>query len=123
MDSLVPPRRFDGTGFQRWKILMQSHLQAKGLNVWRVTSEGMKRKSQQEKQYDAIAKYAILNSLGDNMFNRVFACKNAKELWKTISENHEDTKDVANEKYHFLMINLIVSSNLIMKMPKLCTHG
>ena len=36
------------------------------------------------------------------MFNRVFAYKNAKKLWKTISENHEETKDVANEKYHVL---------------------
>ena len=79
MDSLGPPPRFDDTGFQRWKILMQSHLQAKSLNVWRVTSEEMKGNSQQEKQYDAIAKCAILNSLGDNVFNRVFACKNAKK--------------------------------------------
>ena len=36
------------------------------------------------------------------MFNRVFAYKNAKKLWKTVSENHEETKDVANEKYHVL---------------------
>ena len=40
------------------------------------------------------------------MFNRLFACKNAKELWKTISENHEGTKDVANEKYHVLIDSL-----------------
>ena len=123
MDSLVPPPSFDGTGFQRWKILMQSHLQAKGLTVWRVTSEGMKGNSQQEKQHDAIAKCAILSSLGDNVFNHVFAYKNAKDLWKTISENHEGTKNVANERYHVSLINLIVSSNLIMKIPKLCTHG
>jgi len=124
MDSLGPPPRFDGTGFQRWKVLMQSHLQANGLNVWRVTSEGTKSNSQQEKQYDAIAKCAILNSLGENVFNLVFACENANVLWKTISENHEGTKDVANEKnIMFSLINLIVSDNLIMKMPKLCTHG
>ena len=42
----------------------------------------MKGNSQQEKQYDAIAKCAILNSLGDNVFNRVFACENAKDLGK-----------------------------------------
>ena len=48
MDFLGPPPRFDGTDFQRWKILMESHLQAKGLNVWRVTSEGMKNKGQQD---------------------------------------------------------------------------
>jgi len=100
MDSLGPPSRFDDTAFQRWKILMQSHLQAKGLNVWRVTSEGTKSNGQQEKQYDAIAKCAILNSLGESVFNRVFACENANVLWKTISENHEGTKDVANERYH-----------------------
>src|SRR6185295_13713365 len=106
MDSLGPPPRFDGTGFQRWKILMQSHLQAKGLNVWRVTSEGMKNKGQQEKQFDAIAKCAILSSLGDTVFNRVFACENAKDLWKTISENHEGTKNVVNEKYYVLIDKL-----------------
>jgi len=59
---------------------MQSQLQAKGLNVWRVTSEGMKSNSQQEKQHNAIAKCAILNSLGENIFNRVFACENANVL-------------------------------------------
>ena len=102
---------------------MQSHLQAKGLNVWRVTSEGTKCNSQKEKQYDAIDKCAILYSLSENVFNRVFACENAQVLWKTISENHEGTKDVANENIMFSLINLIVSSNLIIKMQKLCTHG
>ena len=85
---------------------MESYLQAKGLNVWRVTSDGVKSNSQQETQYDAIAKCAILSSFDDTIFNRVFACQNAKDLWKTISENHEDTKNVANEKYHVLIDKL-----------------
>ena len=106
MDSLGPPPHFDGTDFQQWKILMQSYLQAKSLNVWRVTSEGVKSNSQQESQYDAIAKCAILSSLGDNVFNRVFACENAKDLWKAISENHEGTKDVGEEKYHVFIDKL-----------------
>jgi hypothetical protein len=63
-------------------------------------------KGTQEKQYDAIAKCTILSSLGDNVLNHVFACKNAKDLWKTISENYESTKDVANEKYHVLVDKL-----------------
>ena len=29
-----------GTGFSRWKVLMQVHLQARGLDVWRVTELG-----------------------------------------------------------------------------------
>ena len=40
------------------------------------------------------------------MFNRVFACKNAKNLWKTNNENHGGTKDVANEKYDVLIDKL-----------------
>ena len=106
MDSLGPPPRFDGTGFQHLKILMEFHLQSMGLNVWRVTSEGMKSKGQQEKQFDAIAKCVILSSLDDKIFNRVFACENAKDLWKTIKENHEGTKNVANERYHVLIDRL-----------------
>ena len=85
---------------------MESHLQANGLNVWRVTNEGMKNKGQQEKQFDAIAKCVILSSLVDKIFNRVFACENAKELWKTINENHEGAKDVENERYHILIDRL-----------------
>ena len=76
---------------------MQSHLQAKGLNIWRVTSKDMKNNDQQEKQFDAISKCIILSSLEDNMLQM---------------------KDIM-----FSLINLIVSSNLIMKMLKLCTHG
>jgi hypothetical protein len=40
------------------------------------------------------------------MFNRVFACKNFFELWKTINENHGGTKNMANERYHALIDKL-----------------
>ena len=40
------------------------------------------------------------------MFNRVYSCENAKELWKTIIENHEGTENVANERYHVLIDKL-----------------
>ena len=71
---------------------MQAHLQATGLNVWRVVSDGMKKNGgQQEKQYDVTAKCIILSSLCDNVFNCVYTCENTKELWKTIIENHEGT--------------------------------
>ena len=80
MDPFRPAPRFDGTGFQRWKVLMQAHLQATGLNVWRVVSEGVKNNSQQEKQNDVTAKCIILSSLSDNVFNRVYSYANTKEL-------------------------------------------
>ena len=80
MDPFRIAPRFDETGFQCWKVLMDAHLQATGLNVWRVVSEGTKSNSQQERQYDATAKSIILSSLNENVFNRVFSCENAKKL-------------------------------------------
>ena len=69
-------------------------------------SEGVKNNGFQEKQHDVTAKYIILSSFCDNVFNRVYSCENAKELWKTINENHEGTKDIANERYHVLIDKL-----------------
>ena len=106
MDPFRNAPRFDGTGFQRWKVLMKSHLQTTGLNVRRVVSEEMKNTTQQEKQNDVIAKSIILFSLGDSVFNCVFSYKNAKELCKTINENHDGTKDVANDRHHVLIDKL-----------------
>ena len=48
----------------------------------------------------------FLSSLDENVFNRVFACENTKELWKTIMENYEGMEDVANERYHVLIDKL-----------------
>ena len=88
MDPFRNAPQFDGTGFQCCKILMQAHLQATGLDVWNVVSEGFKFKTLKEKQNDVITKSIILSSLSDNVFNRVYSCENAKELWKTIVKNH-----------------------------------
>ena len=95
---------FDGTSFPRWKVLMQAHLQAWGLDVWRVTELGKKNETKAEKQYDAIAKSTLLSSLCDSIFNRVFACENAHKLWKKIVENHEGTKRMLPTK------NIIISA-------------
>ena len=106
MDHFRPAPRFDGTGFQHSKVLMQTHLQVTGLNIWRVVSEGVKNNGQQEKQYDVTAKCIILSSLSDNVFNRVYSCENAKKLWKTIIENYEGTEDVANKQYRVFLDKL-----------------
>ena len=102
---------------------MQAHLQAKGLNVWRVTSEGMNDNSQQKKQHDAIAKCAILSSLGDNVFNRVFALKMPRNFGKLLVRTMKAQKMLQIKNIMFSLINLIASSNLMMRIPNLCTHG
>jgi hypothetical protein len=42
VDTLGLAPHFYGTGYPRWKVLMEAYLQAKDLDVWRVTDEGMK---------------------------------------------------------------------------------
>ena len=92
---------FDGMRFPRWKVLMQAHLQARGLDVWRVTKLGKKNETKAERQYDAIAKSILLSSLCDSVFNRVIANENAHKLWKQIVENHEGTKGCCQSKISY----------------------
>jgi hypothetical protein len=44
-----------------------------------------------------------LSSLDVGVFNRVFNCENSHELWKTIKEENEGSKEVANERYGCLL--------------------
>jgi hypothetical protein len=103
VDTLGLAPHFDGTCYPRWQVLMEAYLQAKDLDVWRVTDEGMKNGTRKEKQFDVTAKSIILSSLDVDVFNRVFTCENAHELWKTIKEKNEGSKEVANERYGCLL--------------------
>jgi hypothetical protein len=82
---------------------MEACLQAKDLDVWRVTDEGVKNGIKKEKQFNVIAKSIILSSLDVGVFNRVFDCENAHVLWKTINEKNKGSKKVANERYECLL--------------------
>ena len=83
----------------------------------------MKSNSQQEKQHNAIAKCAILSSLGDNVFNRVFAYKMLKDFGKLLVRTMKTLKMLQMKNIMFSLIDLIASNNLIMRMPKLCIRG
>jgi hypothetical protein len=48
-----------------------------------------------------------LSSLDVGVFNRVFNCESAHELWKTIKEQNEGSKEVANERYGCLLEEFI----------------
>jgi hypothetical protein len=104
VDSLGLAPHFDGTGYPRWMVLMEAYLQAKDLDIWRVTVEGVNNGTKKEKQFDVIAKSIILSSLDVGVFNKVFNCENAYELWKTIKEQNEGSKEVANECYGCLLV-------------------
>jgi hypothetical protein len=123
VDTLGLAPHFNGTGCPRWKVLMEVYLQAKDLDVWRVTDEGMKNGTKKEKQFDVIAKSIILSSQDVGVFNRVFTCENAHELWKTIKEQMRVQKKLLMNATVVSLRNSIALSNLQMKMPNLCTHA
>jgi hypothetical protein len=99
VDTLGLAPHFNGTSYPKWKVLMEAYLQEKDLDVWRVTDEGIKNGTSKEKQFDVIAKSTIVSSLDVGVFNRAFNCENANELWETIKEQNEGSKEVANECY------------------------
>jgi hypothetical protein len=103
VDTLGLAPNFDRTGYPQWKVLMEAYLQEKDLDVSRVTDEGTKNGTKKKKQFDVIAKSIILSSLDVGVFNRVFNCEKAHELWKTIKEKNEGSKEVANERYGCLL--------------------
>ena len=87
---------------------MQAHLKATGLEVWNVVNEGIKFKTLKEKQNDVIAKSIILSSLSDNRRLSLRTPRARRML---------PMKDII-----FLLISLIALSNLMKRMPNLCTH-
>jgi hypothetical protein len=123
VDTLGLAPHFDGMGYPRSKLLMEAYLQARDLDVWRVTDEGLKNGTNKEKQFDVIAKSIILSSLDIGIFNRVFTCENAHELWKTIKEQNQGSKELLMNATVVSLRDSIALSNLQMKMPNLCTHA
>jgi hypothetical protein len=59
VDTLGLAPHFNGRGYPRWMVLIEAYLQAKDLDVWRATDEGMKNCTKKEKQFDVIAKSII----------------------------------------------------------------
>jgi hypothetical protein len=123
VDTLGLAPHFDGTGYPRWKVLMEAYLQAKGLDVRRFTNEGMRNGTKKEEQFDVIVKSIILSSLDVGVFNRVFNCENAHELWKPSRSKMRVQKKLLMNATVVSLRNSIALSNLQMKMPNLCTHA
>jgi hypothetical protein len=122
VDTLGLAPHFDGTGYPRWKVRMKAYLQAKDLDVWRVTNERMRNGTKKENQFDVIAESIILSSLDVGVFNRVFNCEMLMSYGKpSRSKMRVQNKLLMNATVVSLR-NLIALSNMQMKMPNLCTH-
>jgi hypothetical protein len=59
VDTLGLAPHFDGMGYPRWNVFMEAYLQAKDLDVWKATDEGMKNGTKKVKQFDVIARVSF----------------------------------------------------------------
>jgi hypothetical protein len=123
VDTIGLAPHFDGTGYPWWKVLMEAYLQAKDLDVWRVTDEGMKNGTRKEKQFDVISKSIILSSLDVSVFNRVLLVKMLMSYGKPSRSKMRVQKKLLMNATIVSLRNSIALSNLLMKMPNLCTHA
>jgi hypothetical protein len=88
---------------------MSCYLEAKGLDVLRVTNVGMKPlkrptnptpSDEKELQFNAIAKNALYESFSIEVFNRVYSLPTAREIWLALQGLHEGTSDVREQKFN-----------------------
>ena len=106
MGTLRAPH-FDGTNYPYWEVRMASRLEAVGLDVWRVTNQGMnpiKRPDnpivgyKKEMHSNSIARDILLSSLSIGVFNRVSSLTGAHDIWLTLMSLHDGTRDVKEQK-------------------------
>jgi hypothetical protein len=123
VDTLGLAPHFDGTGYPRWKVLMEAYLQARDLDVWRVTDEGMKNGTRNEKQFDVIAKSIILSSLDVAFSIEFLLVKMLMSYGKPSRSKIRVQKKLLMNATVASLRNSIALSNLLMKIPNLCTHA
>ena len=95
---------------------------ARGLNVWRVTSEGVKNNGHQEKQNDVIARSILLSSLDDDIFSVYFHAQVRMICGRPSKRTMRAQRMCQMKNIKFSLGIFHNSSNMIMKMHTLGTH-
>ncbi|XP_043725710.1 uncharacterized protein LOC122672276 [Telopea speciosissima] len=98
--SITRPPRFNGLNYNHWKVRMKIFLQSLDYDIWKSiwTSDDKLRFTLNAKAMNAL--YCAL-SLEES--DRIFICKTAKEIWRTLELTHEDTKQVKDCKSYNLV--------------------
>ncbi|MQL86510.1 hypothetical protein Taro_019047 [Colocasia esculenta] len=110
--SVNKPPLFDGD-YNYWKTRMEFFLQGLDFQLWTIIEEGdlevtntkdkwidedKKKLSQNNK-----AKSILCCSLSKNEFNKISACKSAKEMWDKLRLTHEGTDKVKETRIDILV--------------------
>ncbi|GJX73997.1 zf-CCHC domain-containing protein [Tanacetum coccineum] len=122
--SMQRPPLFESDSFIYWKNKFETYVKSKDLDHWHVITNGDFQPIVQnpetkldgvipfEKQTDDLkkrlaknneAKMVIYNVLPRKEYERIFMCKTAKEIWKTLVITHQGNSQVKDNKIDLLV--------------------
>ncbi|MQL84774.1 hypothetical protein Taro_017295 [Colocasia esculenta] len=111
--SIFRPPLFDGEDYQYWKTRMEFFLQGYNYQIWSIIEDGDLQISKPKEEWTAEDKNNLsLNSktksfmccaLTKQEFNRISACKTAKDMWKTLRLTYEGTDKVKETRIDILV--------------------
>ncbi|MQM02157.1 hypothetical protein Taro_034929 [Colocasia esculenta] len=111
--SVNRPPLFDGEDYTYWKIRMEYFLQGFYFQIWSIIEEGdlvilNSRQNWTDDDRTKIslnckAKSIMCCALSKKEFNRVSACKTAKDMWETLKLTYEGTDKVKETKIDILV--------------------
>ena len=125
--SILRQPLFDATNFSYWKTWMSVWIQGYNYEVWEIVCNGplipvkvvlgengvettvvkesreFDEKDKKSMQLNAKAISALHCALDPTEFNRISACKSAKEIWTKLLIAHEGTSEVRETRMNMLM--------------------
>ncbi|GJR61627.1 hypothetical protein Tco_1503789 [Tanacetum coccineum] len=122
--SMQRPPLFESDGFIYWKNRFETYVKSKDLDLWHVITYGDFSPVQNnpetkkdkivpfDKQSDDLkrklaknneAKMVIYNALPRKVYERIFMCKTAKEIWDTLLITHQGNSQVKDNKTNLLV--------------------
>nr|XP_010322041.1 uncharacterized protein LOC104647894 [Solanum lycopersicum] len=87
--SSTRPPRFNGHFYSWWKVRMHDYLMAEDSELWDIVLDGPFIPIMEEKDGEKTR---------PDEFNRVSACKSAKEFWDCLKTAHEGTEQSRNQR-------------------------
>ena len=98
--------QFDGQKYAFWSRRMKKYIQAHGFKIWQSVVDGYKEPTVPPTSKRTIklgknnfkATNALLNGLGESVYNKVMHCKSTKEIWDKLQNIYEGDSKVKAAK-------------------------
>ncbi|MQM02951.1 hypothetical protein Taro_035720 [Colocasia esculenta] len=113
--SVTRPPFFDGEDYQYWKMRMECFIRGTDFDLWQVIEQGdfqvlvesssgaLSIADKRNMSLNYKAKNYLCCALSKRVFNRLSACKTAKEMWDKLQVTYEGTDSVKQTRIDILV--------------------